>query len=193
VKGLEFDRVIVLGSASTFPFKEDDNIGLAAAEEARLWYVAMTRAKDHLTTIIEKNGREAAWFKCESFGLETNEQALANKPYYLEGDYEEFVVSWSAYNNQRSIDGYTVIEQEINVGQNVSLNNGYIVINNKRIGKLSERAIRTVGLRQCDNLRVMAVIRYPVDLTTKEAEKFTSAITQQGWTYLVLVAGVLAP
>ncbi len=39
----------------------------------------------------------------------------------------------------------------------------------------------------------MAVIQYQVDLTTKEAEKFTSTITQQGWTYLVLVAGVLAP
>ena len=223
VKGLEFDRVIVLGSASAFPFKEDDNIGLAAAEEARLWYVAMTRAKDHLMIIREKNRRETAWFNCESFEL--NEVREKNQPkkrlYNLEGDYTEFFISLSG--NKKNENIYKAIEQEITVGQCVSLTiedsywktEGYIKTYNQpiiTIGRLSTRPDKKTNLNEADriknavglgtyyNLRVMAVIRYPQNKDQNhfikhpaEFEKLTDKVKKQGWTYLVLVAGVLTP
>jgi len=50
VKGLEFDRVIVLTSFISFGLSKGPQASLEmdAAEEARLFYVGMTRAKHHL-------------------------------------------------------------------------------------------------------------------------------------------------
>ena len=45
VKGLEFDEVIVLPSSSRFPLSAGESLSSCAAEEVRLQYVAMTRAK----------------------------------------------------------------------------------------------------------------------------------------------------
>lgn len=48
VKGLEFDAVALCPSRIGFPFGSDQDMPSAAAEEARLFYVGMTRAKSRL-------------------------------------------------------------------------------------------------------------------------------------------------
>jgi len=59
VKGLEFDHVIITPSGAAFQDAE------YAAEEAKLYYVAMTRAKSHLTYFI--GPREKAWINQASY------------------------------------------------------------------------------------------------------------------------------
>ena len=197
VKGLEFDRVVILSSQYKFPFTENDNLQLAAAEEARLWYVAMTRAKTHLVSIRAE--REVAWFKCQQFV-----ECQQDSQIYLQGDYEEFVMSWSAYNNSVAIKGYELLLHNIKVGDILNLQGKYQLNRkgitefvrfvrtdkNMRVGKLSEDvALRMENESSYNNLRVMAVIRYPLDLESDDAPLFRDDVKAQGWTYLVLAAG----
>jgi superfamily II DNA/RNA helicase len=113
VKGLEFDRVIVLPSSSRFPMSigYGGNIIDDATEDARLLYVAMTRAKTYLTYYI--GGREAAWLSLKTFqGEDGNGKVLSGNP-------AEVAISWawesSRFNNdaQSTLD---YIERNVRTG-----------------------------------------------------------------------------
>ena len=157
----------------------------------------MTRAKTHLVSIRAE--REVAWFKCQQFV-----ECQQDSQIYLQGDYEEFVMSWSAYNNSVAIKGYELLLHNIKVGDILNLQGKYQLNRkgitefvrfvrtdkNMRVGKLSEDvALRMENESSYNNLRVMAVIRYPLDLESDDAPLFRDDVKAQGWTYLVLAAG----
>src|SRR5699024_2422146 len=67
VKGLEYDHVIMLPSKMNFAIRKQGGMAVVrdAAEEARLYYVGMTRAKSGLYRFV--GDREYAWAKSRPF------------------------------------------------------------------------------------------------------------------------------
>ncbi|MDB5474029.1 MAG: helicase [Devosia sp.] len=81
VKGLEYDNVIIVPSPSGFGDRlQGEALEMEAAEKARLFYVAMTRAKSRL--VYFQGDRERAW------GSKTALQSVAanTSVKVLEGD-----------------------------------------------------------------------------------------------------------
>lgn len=211
VKGLEFDRVIVVPSTTAFPFSsserrefianahqhwdrplsEDEFFDLDAAEEARLWYVAMTRAKRHLISGLGE--REQAWFSRESF--EALGQQYSNM---LTGSPKEVVISWAGHHT-RYPGVFSYIESAVSVGDPMRVGEEGALLHerngrNRRIGRLRDQP----EPKAQDKLRVAAVIRYPQNMEMpyfrEYPERFAALaepIRRQGWTYVVLVSGSL--
>ena len=118
VKGLEYDTVIVLGSEERFPMNGSDDandlISEAAAEEARLAYVAYTRAKLHLVRIKDDRLKKG-WLRKAVFDR-GGELATPR----LKGDLSEvdMTKSGTTYNFPRQ---HAYIEQKISVGDELTL------------------------------------------------------------------------
>lgn len=98
VKGLEFDTVIVMPSRAGFGMnrgvpKQQIERDYDAAEEARLYYVAMTRAKRRL--IYYMGPREEAWGR-PSRNAVIGEQGHG---YILSGGANEIYIGWSMQNS----------------------------------------------------------------------------------------------
>lgn len=195
VKGLEYDAVWVLPSQSRF-----DGAPAIAEEEARLTYVATTRAK-HTLTVYSGQREMAVWDGRPYDGSTIGEKALAGSP-------EDFFVSWSwleipGYNDDPE-DCQTYIERFVCVGDRISLGGnghgrGKALMHQsgegakaRQIGFLSSSA--GSGGPNSD-LCVSAVIRYPHDPAKVppgfQRSPVAQQVLQRGWGYLVLISGVL--
>ena len=180
VKGLEFDSVIVL--PSLMPFEPFRNGIEAAAEEARLYYVAMTRAKKRLAYGFGK--RERAWWENSKF-MSTQARKMT-----LDGEVDEVWIDWSALaSNDRGNDLQSYIEKQVSIGDEIvtkgrslyhSGNRGFL-----EIGCLSAKAFNQGAVGQ---LKVTAVIRYPQNFLKKQHTTFTQQVQDRGWSYVVLVS-----
>lgn len=195
VKGLEYDAVWVLPSQSRF-----DGQPAIAEEEARLTYVATTRAK-HSLTVFSGQRELAVWDGRLYDGSTMRGSALAGSP-------EDFFVSWSWLEipgiNDDPEGCQTYIERFVCVGDHISLGGygygrGKALMHQSRdgskarqIGFLSGSA-GSGGLNS--DLSVNAVIRYPHDPGKVPLRHRGNRVAQQalqnGWGYLVLVSGVL--
>ncbi len=199
VKGLEFDRVIVLPSYTRFTLSNvpQASLEMDAAEEARLLYVGMTRAKQWLTYFIGE--RERAWNQCPP--LIFNALNVNGKP--LTGSHEEVSLGWamnaSPFNlNPEACQDY--IEKNVAVGDAITLGgsgggtfkqlmhrgaNGSL----QKIGFLSKQS--DVGDKNT-SLKVSAVVRFRanVDANNLLATQAPS-VQRRGWGYVVLVSGQL--
>ena len=192
VKGMEYDRVIILPSLSGFGSggANEQSLAMDAAEEARLFYVGMARAKHFLTYFV--GGREYAWGRCRSF---TGERSSHNK--ILSGTHEEVFLSWSmnAAQNTGLVACQAYIEKQIRVGDRIffsergpgafrGLFHQRDDGNHCQVGAIAKRF--GTG-SSSSSLRVSAVIRFHPDSVIGLAQ----SVQQQGWGYVVLVEGQL--
>ena len=188
VKGLEFDSVFINPSTANFPFSEvntgivNNRINDFAAEEAHLFYVAMTRAKSSL--YFQWSERERAWSKNERHKGQVGQL-------YLEGKQDEIFISWSGYTPQYEDGLQDYITKRVSVGDSVSITNGDIFHKSKKIGKIA----RDIKEKTWAGCTVSSVIRYPVNEKLKQNRpdiynKIHSDLKQQGWLYIVLVRSV---
>jgi superfamily II DNA helicase RecQ len=215
-KGLEFDTVVVMPSESAFPFDykadedEDDqgdrrlgdgksrpDFAMDAAEEARLLYVAMTRAKRHLVRFV--GGRERAWQQ----PLPIPQLGRGPSGVVLAGLHKEVVLSWAMTLHGFNPDPEATqfyIERHVRIGDKVNLAGwgagaGRVLMHQgpdgrqKQIGFLAKKS--GAGMLG-EVLRVSAVIRYLADSERIDFwTKLPSFVQKRGWGYAVLVAGQL--
>lgn len=206
VKGREFDRVVVMPSCADFPFSGDHSeqkrkkdsaaLAMACAEEARLLYVGMTRAKEHLTYYVGR--RECAWRDsppqlfggCQVHGL------------ILQGSHKEVRLGWACTKNDRfnhkpdACQNY--IERHVRVGDaisvggftNMSLFHRNAAGEQRQVGYLAEK----FGPGSTNSsLVVSAVVRWKPDVksTGDFDANIAPTVRQRGWGYVVLVSGQL--
>jgi len=191
VKGLEFDAVALFPSQSSFFFRGDPDQQGAASEEARLFYVGMTRAKRHL--IFGFGKREQAWWK-KSFW----KAAATARRIVLEGSPEEVWISWSADSRFGGGQGLQRhIERHVAVGDPVEARERDLwhESTKRKIGVLC-KDIRHSGTSK---LSVAAVYRYPQSPDDNHFRANPDAfknlipeVCERGWSYVVLVSGVVS-
>ncbi|WP_353672203.1 UvrD-helicase domain-containing protein [Synechocystis sp. LKSZ1] len=195
VKGLEFDVVFVTSSQARFPLTNNPNSGIKlrdfAAEEARLYYVALTRAKN--TLYFSWGDREKSWKDLNQY-TSVNQNRV-----FLEGIPDEVFISWPGFSieyrfgsNLRVQDLQNYIKSQVKVNDLVRVNQRTICHgkDNTRIAILS----KDFSGNSNSKLRVSNVYRYPVDLqriNENILNKIAPKIREQGWLYTVLLTGRL--
>ena len=192
VKGLEFDTVSILSSKADFPFGREDqgNLHAACADEVRLCYVAMTRAKHR---VFMKGGeREGSWSK----GKDSVPYRAQQRGMYLQGSPKEVYISFPGYDQERQ----DYIRETVRVDDSLELeplpnglygftHNGYLI---GRFTRATSNKIHQYIRGSRSILRVHAVYRYPVD--EQSIEQFPDIIDscrKQCWLYTVLVSGII--
>jgi len=185
VKGLEFYNVIIMPSSVAFPFSQnsgahftDDDI----AEESRLYFVAITRAKNRL--YMGWGQREKGWYNSRSVSSNLNKGG-----FILKGEPGELFVSWPG----RYFELQNFIEKEVNRHDVVTLLNGNFTLNGKTIAKLSSKTKARVSSNQ--NFRVSDVMRYNCGEyfrthNEKWYEPLCNEAKQRQWYYLPLIEQV---
>jgi superfamily II DNA helicase RecQ/superfamily I DNA/RNA helicase len=190
VKGLEFDTVIVMPSSENFPFRRANGAlpqpdAIDAAEEARLCYVAMTRARNRLYIGWEE--REKSWLQCTTYKAENGSHR-----YFLRGSPKEFFVSWSGQEQQVRNGLQDYIEKQVCLGDPLELRDRVLRHGDFAVGRLSARTAEI--LQDADRqaqLRVSNVIRYTCGRYFQERnpqfwDPLHESIKRQGWFYMVL-------
>lgn len=197
VKGLEFDNVIMLPSNTSFSTKgtAQDCVDRDAAEEARLLYVAMTRAKTHLVYFV--GDREYAWAKSPPAVLGGTQRAGV----VLGGSPGDVGLGWTIERNDfnnRDPDGcQDYIEKEVQVGDPIVLDGSGKGAFKEFMHRGQTGRLRQVGFLAKKHgagtnvaaLQVSAVIRYRMD--NMNPLKVPPTIIKRGWGYVVLVSGRL--
>ncbi|PCD75554.1 UvrD-helicase domain-containing protein [Pseudothioclava arenosa] len=193
VKGLEYDNVVVLPSRMSFGDRSAE-IEADAAEEARLLYVALTRAKSRL--VFHLGDREYSWAG-KTIKKFTGAQAGGR---ILTGTPKEVFISWSMNRSHSNADPgrtQTYIETFVAVGDPI-----LIEAPDRWAGKALMHQSETEGSRQIGvlskavgqggavtDLKVSAVIRY--EPKPDDRAQPCPRVATQGWGYVVLVEGVL--
>jgi len=197
VKGLEFDNVVIVPSSASFPLDYRVNAQAAhgdAGEEARLFYVGMTRAKRRLC--YHMGPRELSWSNGKCFlGESGGGKILSGKP-------DEIGISWAWESSNWNSDATALqayIEREVRVGDRLELGGvgrgaGRGIFHCAKNG--SKRQIgftsNQVGVGNNDSdLLVSAVFRCLYDGDSYFGGSTSSQIVQQGWGLVVLASGVL--
>jgi hypothetical protein len=183
VKGLEYDTVVVMPSSEKFPLNDSDGGEAAitdAAEEARLCYVGMTRARNRLYVGWPEGGRERAWWDGRPFA-----GVGPGGIYSTKGSPKEVVVRWSGRteNVDNGIQGY--IEKHVNAGNRITLRHRDMYHNGRQVGVLKRMP------PQANDLRVSNVMRYSCGNHFREHKReywneLHPKVQQQRWFYVVL-------
>ena len=193
VKGLEFDRVVIVPSVASYPFHTDrrePNLQ-DRCDEARLFYVGMTRARSYL--LYARGARENAWAVKEGGPRE----GITRARKVFTGKNEEsrfYFINFSA----RSDEDQAYIERNVAVGDQILLQG----LSGLEIGHADGSVSRTIGrftqhafnfTIQKYDLRVAAVRRYPQDLDGEYASRLCPIVRQRGWSLFVLLEGWIQP
>jgi len=196
VKGLEFDNVIILPSTLPFGGKgagAADDLASDAAEEARLLYVGMTRAKRHLSFFI--GDREYHWAKRvpSCFAGEAMDGSV------LVGSMEDVALGWAMQKNAFNKDpeaSQRYIESEVAVGDEILLGGVgggafKAFMHRSGSGRMTQVGFLArkhgAGGPQA-SLKVSAVVRFQPDTMD---DSITECVRARGWGYAVLVSGRL--
>jgi ATP-dependent exoDNAse (exonuclease V) beta subunit len=181
IKGLEFDTVFIISSRNSFPLQPSTHdVHSDAAEEARLLYVAMTRARNRLYLVLNNE--------------EKNQENYHH--FYLKGLQKEIFISWPGLKKQ--VDGglQEYIEKNVAVDDPLSLNRGNIFHRKRLIGKLSNYALSSLSQSSDHHqLKVSNVIRYflgknSLGQSSNLNNELHETIQEQGWFYTVLVEDI---
>lgn len=197
VKGLEFDNVVILPSAMQFGGRARDAIGSDptgdAAEEARLLYVGMTRAKRHLTYF--RGDRERSWGRKDPVtyeGQRTDGQVLV-------GAMDDVSLGWAMQHSDFNADPdecQRYIESQVAVGDPIILGGRGGGAFKSFVHKGPSGQMTQVGFLAKQHvvggpnaaLRVSAVVRFYPDSTERQ---LANCVRDRGWGYVVLVSGRL--
>jgi len=190
VKGLEFDTVLIIPSNENYPYGENNDrlstsTAADAAEEARIYYVAMTRARNRLYR--GWGDRERSWWQRIDHRVAKN----ANE-FRLKIPQDFFYVSWPGQKPQvdRGLQAY--IEKRVCIGDPLDLRGRYLWHNGHDVGKLSNKGANSLLNSEAGSrLRVSNVIRYTCGNHFREHragfwEKLHDEVKLRGWSYLVL-------
>lgn len=192
VKGLEFDIVYLLPSSTSFPFTERASILLHddGAEEARLRYVAMTRAKRSLVYFV--GDREISWFDSKPFS------GVSSAGKILDGSPKEVAISWAwegmRYNPEPE-GTLDYIRRKVKVGDTISVSgfgrnlvHSLLPTESTQVGYLANSYGSGSTLSK---LKVSAILRCIYADKQYFGGATAASIVQQGWGLVVLVSGVL--
>lgn len=184
VKGLEFDNVILLSADAPFPLTNDGS-GLpgACAEEVRLFYVGMTRARHFLA--FQWGAREKAWGKTHAH-FQGNGRG---GPRRLKGNPDEVFLTWPGFAQRRS-DLQAYIAHEVRVGDVLHSAGGPELTHGGRSVARLAKGSPSVG--PDSELRVSAVYRHVIGEDLTPPEYWSSADDRwkaRGWIYSILVEG----
>jgi superfamily I DNA/RNA helicase len=196
VKGLEFDNVVIVPSKISFgkPGASADALERDAAEEARLLYVAMTRAKSRLAYFV--GDRERGWALSSPSRIDAEQE----KNKILEGGHEEVSLGWSMHKSVFHPDPdacQLYIEQDVCVGDRISLGGRGAGANMALLHCGPSGKIRQIGFlarkskagSNDSELEVSAVVRFRPDEINPD--KVGKLVADRGWGYVVLVSGRL--
>lgn len=200
VKGLEFDTVILLPSAMKFGYRlaTQQDIEKDAAEEIRLFYVGMTRAKSHLFYFL--GDREHSWASSPPifFGGQQGNGSI------LVGSFEEVSLGWAMSENSfnKNPDAcQKYIEREVSVGDAIILGGRGGGAFKELWHRAANGTMHQIGYLANDagmggpqsSLKVSAVVRFRADdgSGSTPAAKLAPSVQQRGWGYTVLVSGRL--
>lgn len=184
VKGLQYDTVFAMPSSEQFPLNKVDRVEKAdAAEEARLCYVAMTRARNRL--YIGWGDREKKWIQCEPSPI-----GVGNQSYALKGSPKEVFGSWCGFEDEVHAGLQNYIESRVSVHDVLRRHGKKLLHKGKWVGLLSKKAMDKINPSSVD-LRVANVIRYSCGpyYQTKYPEWYADLhddVKKQGWLYVVL-------
>ncbi|MDD2455438.1 MAG: 3'-5' exonuclease, partial [Kiritimatiellae bacterium] len=159
-----------------------------AAEEARLCYVAMTRARNRLYVGWPQGGRERHWWARRSF--QGNSQ---NGAYTLQGLFRENYVSWAGQTAQVEDGLQDYIEKHVNAGDTADLLFGKAIYHQgRKIGSLKNETADKLN-KHADHLslRITNVIRYTAGEymrlhNPRFYEQLHPLIKERRWFYMVL-------
>jgi superfamily I DNA/RNA helicase len=192
VKGLEFDHVFILPSLSSFqiPLNNLDRAFDLAAEEARLQYVAMTRAKKSI--VYFSGGRENAWFNTRPF---TGNSSIGK---ILNGAPDEVAISWAweeMHYNPYPESTLSYIQSKICVRDKLSIAGPGRNIMHKaqtkplvQVGYLANK----VGLGSpSSDLKVSAILRCIYSGKQYFGGRTADSVCKNGWGLVVLLEGIL--
>ena len=192
VKGLEFDEVIVLPSSSGFFASVGKSLVSSAAEEVRLQYVAMTRAKKRVAYFM--GVRESSWLGVQPFAGDVGSGKL------LDGAPKEVGISWA----WETTDNYNPdaeetlghIQQRVRVGDQLSVGgyDGRSLFHCDAAGRAQQvgRIAKDFGSGgQESDLVVSAVLRCMFDGNQYFWGRTARSVEEQGWGLVVLASGVL--
>lgn len=193
VKGLEFDRVVVLPSGMPFGAAGGRLRGGTAADEARVAYVAMTRARQEVTWY--RGPRERAWLAGRGF------DGVAGEGKALDGTLAEVAIGWAWRRspwNQDPSDTDTYIERHVAVGDQLELG-GTGAGAGRALMHLGKGARRQVGFLAGkvgsgafgSQLTVKAVLRRELSDEDRQSHETEGAIVKRGWGFVVLAEGAL--
>lgn len=191
-KGLEFDSVLILPSTLEFGTRSTGrtriDVADDAAEEARLLYVGLTRAKHRLWYFV--GDREYAWARRQTL----SQVGERKSGIVLEGGHSEVQLSWAL--TPRHVELQRYIETEIAVGDKIVLGGveraaGRILMHQSAAGRwtpVGQLAKGSGSGGENASLKVSAVVRFkPEPDDPRVAQEFH----RRGWGYVVLVAGRL--
>ena len=183
VKGLEFDAVVIM--PSTAGYRPQDGYK-DIADQVRLYYVGMTRAKSHL--IYSLGPRENAWLNGESYSAPSGEAMLA-------GSLDEVKIGFPAL---ASLDVQSYIHSNVAPGEGVKIclsAAGKILIkhgpHNKLIAMLTDDWNTKVKVNTA-SLKVHSVIRHEIVDEDKEKFKVSDmlpAVQAKKWYYTTTFEG----
>jgi len=192
VKGLEFDEVIVLPSSSPFFASTGKSLLSSAAEEVRLQYVAMTRAKKRVEYFV--GPRERSWLSAQAFPGDAGSGKL------LDGTPKEVGISWAwettgRYNADAELT-LAYIQERVRVGDQLSVEgyDGRSLVHRDESGRARQigRIAKDVGSGgQKSDLAVSAVLRCQFDGNQYFGGATARSVAEQGWGLVVLATGVL--
>lgn len=203
VKGLEYDNVLILPATIAFGASAGSRVGGLgrlrpdlegdAAEEARLFYVGMTRAKKRLTYF--RGDRERSWGKSppEAYEGRTTDGRI------LVGSMEDVSLGWAMQRNDFNANPdecQRYIESEVAVGDSIMLGGRgggafKSFMHQSSSGKWTQigfLAKQHVAGGPDAALKVSAVVRFRPDETD---DTLADCVRTRGWGYVVLVSGRL--
>lgn len=196
VKGLEFQNVVIAPSRSSFGIQSwSDSVREGdAAGEARLLYVALTRAKTRLVYFV--GDREFAWGSAPPRAI----AGVDGEGRVLTGAHNQVDLGWAMRRSRFNTDPdecQTYIERSIRVGDQLSLAGIGSRSNMTLIHCDGSGARRQIGCiaskvgagNHTSELTVSAVVRYPAD--ERRSDIAGNLVAARGWGYAVLVAGRL--
>jgi superfamily I DNA/RNA helicase len=196
VKGMEYDTVVVPASTVPFPLEEGKGEAIEdlAAEQARLYYVALTRARTHFCG--GWGPREQAWLDKREYPDKRPEPDAA--PYRLRGSLDELFYSLSGQTHLHlELDIY--IASEVSVGDELTLKGRNIFHRDRHVGTLEKKVFykQLHGNPDGRQIRVANVIRriYPASFpndTTQEGywKELHPQVQSRRWHYVVLVEDI---
>jgi superfamily I DNA/RNA helicase len=191
VKGLEYDTVLVMPSKENFPFRNVSG-GISepeindSAEEARLCYVAMTRARNRL--YVGWDLREKRWLARANY--ETDQAAHR---YCLKGSPKELFVSWAGQEEQVKHGLQEYIGSQVCIGDPLTIHGSGLRHDGQTVGRLSNRTRNQLqqAAANAQQLRVSNVVRYTCGRYFREKKPefwgpLDNSVKRQGWFYIVL-------
>ena len=188
IKGLEYDTVIIQPSAAKFPLTNHNGgrvTALDRADEMRLYYVAMTRAKDEL--YFTAGPRERAWMYGRTAERRTGGVILQGSP-------EEVFLTWPGQDD--NIQNYLRTSVKVNDAIRIQHNQRSLSLHHRSqiIGFLSRSQRERLtgnGQERAIDIHVSAIYRYPIsdDTPPNFVRDLTQRCKEQEWVYTVLVRG----